>query len=117
MYSILEPEEKAEVKEEAASPRKKVWSAVCLACNLIFAVLYVIYSLQIGIAGFFAFVLEMMFDPSAAMFGELLCMLIPFFSVAAIVCSEIFRKKEWFLPALLVHLVPLGLFGVSWFLL
>ena len=109
---------KIELDPEEEKPfRKKVWNGICLGTNFLLTVLYVIYAWQIGLAGFLSVALGILVGETGISAGDVICMLIPLFAIAAIIFAEIFRKKEWFIPAFSVHLAPLGLFGVAWLLL
>ena len=115
-YLDSETEEREEVTE-GASERKRLWNGLSLGANFVFAILYVIYAWQIGIAGFLYLALGLMVGESSAVFGDVICMLIPIFAIAAMIISELFRKKRRFIAAFAVHLAPLALFGIAWLLI
>ena len=113
----LEPEEEAQEEAQKEARRVKILNGVCLGMNFLMTVLYVVYAWQIGIAGFLSLALGLLFAESGASAGDVICMLLPLFALAAILFGEFFRKKERFVCAFAVHLVPLGTFGIAWLFL
>ena len=107
----LEPE------GEEQTFRERLWNGICLGANFLMTVLYVVYAWQIGLAGFLSMALGILVGEAGVSVGDVFCMLIPLFAIAAIIFAEIFRKKGWFVAAFAVHLVPLGTFGIAWLFL